>query len=324
MLTFTRSLGHRAAEFSMPPLGEQEKRYVLDVLKDAFGEVNQSLFIPQDNPEKLRDALMKASPYLASVGEQLREKLDQEYSVICVSRAWLDQLDIDTRAALLYALATIMGSPTATDQVDRKVVWDIKALGTGMKEGHVPTFSEHAYEADLHTDTQYYQSPERFMLLYFNEAAKCGGGESFCRDISCIEQELSKTDKGQWALDVLRREKVPFRIPMTFTSDGSQEAEEVTIAPILGDTPHVRYRTDTMNRGFELHPEMETKELREAIDIFTEELFRPEPLVSAFLENDTLLALNNHECLHGRTEFSDPERHVFRIRIEETLSSNAA
>lgn len=324
MLTHVQSLGHRAAEYSIPPLPEQEKIQILGTLKHFLGEITQSAFVPLENEQEVRAALSVASPSLSKIGEQLRDKLATEHSAILISHAWIDHLDLDTRAALLFALSVVMGSPTLTDQVDRKVVWDIRALGDGMQEGHVPTFSEHSYEASLHTDTQYYEAPERFMLLYFNQPAKCGGGVSFCRDVSCIETEMSKTEQGRWALDVLQREELPFRIPMTFTKDGSQDAEEVTFARIFAEKPHIRYRTDTLERGFELHPECETPEIRRALDIFTEELLRPEPMITAFLERDSLLALNNHECLHGRSEFSDQDRHAFRIRIADNPDKIAA
>lgn len=245
MLTHVQSLGYRAAEFSIPPLPEPEKTQILGTLQHFLGEVTQSAFVPQENESELQGALREASPALTRLGERLREKLDTDYSIILVSRTWIDHLDLDTRAALLFTLSMAMGSPTPTDQVNRKVVWDIRALGNKMRAGHVPTFSEHAHEAALHTDTQYYEAPERFMLLYYNQPASCGGGRSFCRDISCVKQELSKTEQGRWALDVLQREKLPFRIPMTFTKDGSQDAEEVTFARILGDRPHILLIGDT-------------------------------------------------------------------------------
>ncbi len=323
MLTHTQNLGYRAAEFSISPLPEAEKNQTLKTLRHYYGEASQSLFVPHDKEDELRLALQEASPTLAKLGEELRERLDQDYSLMLIKRTWINHLELDTRSALLFALSLSMGSPTPTDQVDKKVVWDIRALGDKMEKGHVPTFSEHAYEAELHTDTQYYKSPERFMLLYYNHPAQCGGGLSYCRDITSIKEEMSKTQDGRWALDVLETEELPFRIPMTFTSDGSQNAEEVTFAPILGQRPHIRYRKDTLERGFKLHPEKETPHVKKALNIFTQELFKPEPALSAFVERDSMLALNNHECLHGRSEFSDPERHAFRIRIAAQQDQHA-
>lgn len=317
MLTHIQNLGHRAAEYEIPALSQKERDQTLETLKHYYGDIDQSAFVPKDNEADISKSLADAAPTLKELGDLLREKLDNDHSLMLINRTWIDDLDLDQRAALLFSLSMQMGSPTPTDQVDKKVVWDIRTRGNNLPAGHVPTFSEHADEACLHTDTQYYQSPERFMLLYYNQPAQCGGGLSYCRDITCIKDEMSKTNEGRWALDFLENEEMPFRIPMTFTSDGSQTAEEVTFAPILANKPHVRYRKDTLERGFKLHPEKDTADVRKALDIFTKELFKPEHTITALVQRDQLLALNNHECLHGRSEFSDPERHAFRIRIKE-------
>jgi len=39
--------------------------------------------------------------------------------------------------------------------------------------------------------------------------------------------------------------------------------------------------------------------------------------VERTLEPDTLVLINNHEALHGRTAFTDLARHAVRIRIAE-------
>ncbi|WP_417782613.1 TauD/TfdA family dioxygenase [Terasakiella pusilla] len=317
MLTHTQDLGYRAAQYAITPLSKKERDNTLAALKHHYGSTAQSAFIPKNNEEAIRIDLAQAAPSLKRLGEDLREKLDRDHSLIMLSRTWIDDLDTDQRAALLFSLALQMGSPTPTDQVDKKVVWDIRALGDKMKSGHVPTFSEHADEACLHTDTQYYPAPERFMLLYYNHPAACGGGLSYCRDISCIKDEMAKTADGRWALNILETTDLPFRIPTTFTSDKAQDTCEVTFAPILSQTPHVRYRKDTLERGFALHPEYKTADVEKALSLFTQELNRADKNVSAFVQRDQLLAINNHECLHGRSEFKDIQRHAFRIRIQD-------
>lgn len=317
MLTHTQDLGYRAAQYSIAPLSKKERDNTLAVLAHHYGSTAQSAFIPKANENDIRIDLADASPTLHTLGEDLRNKLDRHHSLIMISRAWIDDLDTDQRAGLLFSLSMQMGSPTPTDQVDKKVVWDIRALGDKMKSGHVPTFSEHADEACLHTDTQYYPAPERFMLLYYNQPAACGGGLSYCRDISCIKDELAKTSEGRWALNILETTDLPFRIPTTFTSDKAQDTCEVTFAPVLAQTPYVRYRKDTLERGFALHPDLKTPDVEKALSLFTQELDRADRNVSAFVEKDQLLAINNHECLHGRSEFKDIERHAFRIRIQD-------
>lgn len=317
MLSFIENLGYRSAAFAISGVPEQEQFQILSTLRHFYGDISQSALVPPAHEKALQSALAQASPTLTHIGEQLRDKLNTDYSAILISRIGIDHLDLDTRAALLFALSLSMGSPTPTDKVDRKVVWDIRALGCTMRAGHVPTFSEHPQEAVLHTDTQYYQTPERFMLLYCNQSAQCGGGFSTFRDIGCVKQALDKTEQGRWALEMLEHESLPFRVPMSFTKDAGQNTQEITYAPIFSDRPHVRYRRDTLEQGFKLKPELETPHVRQALDIFAAELERADMSISTMLQPDDLLVLNNHECLHGRTAFSDLNRHAFRIRINE-------
>jgi hypothetical protein len=37
---------------------------------------------------------------------------------------------------------------------------------------------------------------------------------------------------------------------------------------------------------------------------------------SFFMPRDALVVMNNHEGLHARTAFQDPDRHLLRIRLQ--------
>ena len=54
----------------------------------------------------------------------------------------------------LMSLALFLGTPTATDVVDKKIIWPVKPVHYAA--GRLTTISEDAYTADLHTDTQYF------------------------------------------------------------------------------------------------------------------------------------------------------------------------
>jgi alpha-ketoglutarate-dependent taurine dioxygenase len=317
MLTFIRELGMRCAEFSIEPLPEAQTAIVLATLRHYIGDIRQAALVPQPNEAKIKAALGEAVPQIKQQGEHLRQLLNQDYSVILLSRYWIDQYDLDTRAALLYAQSLFIGSPTPTDKVDHKVVWDVRALDNTKCTDHQPTFSEHSDEAKLHTDTQYYPTPERFMMLYSNRPAQCGGGSSSFRDINSIKQTLNQTEQGRQAIAILSQTSLPFRVPMSFTKDGKKGTKEFTYAPILADKPKIRYRQDTLNQGFKDHPHHQTEQTSQALDIFNTELSRTDAQTCLILQADAMLLMNNHECLHGRTAFSDQHRHSFRIRMAE-------
>lgn len=330
MLTHLQDLGFRAGEFSARPIPEPEIGRVLSVLKAFYGpEADPSALVPPGQEEKLREAELRAAiadaaPSLAALGTALRDALEADHSGVLVRRAGLGGLDLDTRRFVLYALSLCMGSPTATDKIDRKVVWDIKLRPEKVRDGSASTFSEHAYEADFHTDTQYFPNPERYMLLYVAVPAACGGGRSTLRDVRCVKDALARSEDGRWALDLLSRQELPFRIPATFTTTGRCDSVEVTFARIFGDRPSVRFRTDTLEMGLEAFPDYDTPDVRRALDILQAELEVEDRRLETFLEADALLAVNNHEVLHGRGAFEDPDRHVLRIRIDDGAPQDAA
>ncbi|WP_247879168.1 TauD/TfdA family dioxygenase [Azospirillum brasilense] len=263
----------------------------------------------------MRGELAEAAPGLSALATAIRDRLETSHSGVLIRRAHLGRHDLDTRRRLLYALAVGIGAP----RIDRKVVWDIKLRPELVRSGGASTFSEHADEADFHTDTQYFPNPERYMLLYFAQAAACGGGRSSLRDARCVREALSGSDEGRWALDLLSRTALPFRIPATFTRTGS-----VTFATVFGDRPLIRFRTDTLRRGLAARPEHNTPDVRRALAILRAELDNPARRLETFMESDSLLAMNNHEALHGRGAFADPDRHALRIRIDDGAPQDGA
>ena len=325
MLKHVQDLGFRAGEFTVAPLSDAEAGRILDVLAARHGaETDAAPLVPDGREADLRGELTEAAPGLSALAEAIRDRLETSHSGVLIRRAHLGHRDLDTRRRLLYALAVCMGTPTATDRIDRKVVWDIKVRPEMVRTGSASTFSEHADEADFHTDTQYFPTPERYMLLYFARAAACGGGRSSLRDVRCVREALAASEEGRWALDLLSRRALPFRIPATFTSTGSRDAVEVTFATVFGERPSIRFRTDTLRRGLHACPEHDTPDVRRALAILQAELDNPARRLETFMESDSLLAINNHEALHGRGAFADPERHALRIRIDDGAPQDSA
>ncbi|WP_145673263.1 TauD/TfdA family dioxygenase [Azospirillum brasilense] len=325
MLTHVHDLGFRTGEFTVEPMPDAETARVLAILAARHGaESDAAALVPDGSEAELRGELAEAAPGLSALATAIRDRLESSHSGVLIRRAHLGRHDLDTRRRLLYALAVGIGAPTATDRIDRKVVWDIKLRPELVRSGAASTFSEHADEADFHTDTQYFPTPERYMLLYFARAAACGGGRSSLRDARCVRAALAGSDEGRWALDLLSQTALPFRIPATFTRTGSRDAVEVTFATVFGDRPLIRFRTDTLRRGLAARPEHDTPEIRRALAILQAELDNPARRLETFMESDSLLAMNNHEALHGRGAFADPDRHALRIRIDDGAPQDSA
>lgn len=328
MLTHLQDLGIRLGDFTLPALSKRETDNALAILGAFYGNLDSSadgafdpaLLVPRGDEAAIRAALERDAPQLAASARALRKTLEGDYSAVLVRRMQLDHLPPAQRSFILFGLSLCMGTPTPTDQILRRIVWDVKASAARMQAGDVSTFSEHAYEAGLHTDTQYFDHPERYVLLYFVRGADCGGGISRLRDVTCIRRQLARSERGRWALEFLSQQRLPFRIPATFTGTGRRDAVELTYATVFSDTPAIRFRVDTLEAGLAARPEYATPQVREALAILYAELERPEFVYEELLGADSVLLINNHEVLHGRTEFADMQRHAVRIRIADTLA----
>lgn len=318
MLKHLQDLGFRAGLFAAAPLPEPEIARVLAVLDEFYGPGRQvAALVPLADEAPLRAALQAAAPSLAELGQALRQRLDSSHTGVLIRRLGLSHLDPASRSFVLFALAQCIGRPTPTDKLDQRIVWDIKVRADKLREGSISTFSEHPYEADFHTDTQYFPDPERYLSLYCIQPAACGGGRSTFRDLDCILEQLSRSAAGREAVAYLQDRALPFRIPATFTSTGRADCQEVTCAPIFGERPRLRYRRDTLEAGLKVFPEQDGPELRRALGVFQAEIDAPDLRLETRLEADDFFIVNNHEALHGRSDFQDHHRHLLRIRVAE-------
>lgn len=316
MLKHQQDFGFRIGAFSTSAISAGEIAKVEDILKSYYGPDSDAI-VPRDDESEIRSEIQAAAPGLAALAAGIREALESTHSAVIIPKLQLAHLPLSTRKFVLYALTLCMGSPTATDRVENRVIWDILARDETLKSGHLPTYSEHAATAELHTDTQYFLRPERYLSLYFVQPADCGGGKSMLRDNGCIQNNLARSQDGRWAMDFLRSQPLPFRIPTTFTADQDPHTIEVTLAPIFGSRPGIRYRLDTLRRGLEARPDYDTPEARRAIAILEKEIDDPTSRVDSMCQADDFLVINNHEILHGRGSFSDRKRHALRIRIDD-------
>jgi alpha-ketoglutarate-dependent taurine dioxygenase len=319
MLAHRSDYGYRVGEFAVSAIPERETAAIQAIVTRYFGaEPGSEKLVPHPRQDQIRAEIKVVAPAVAALARAITSRLEDDYSGLILPATGLAGLAFSDRCATLYGLTLCMGRPTATDKVRRRVIWDVRAR-VGLKPGHVATFSEHSQEADLHTDGQYDAIPERYLMLYVEKAASCGGGVSQLRDIRCVIRELEKTAEGRWALDYLSGNDFPFRAPIAFSTNASKDDLDVTFAPILGRRPMVRYRTDTLESGLAAFPEYDTPDARRAIAIFRAELANEALRLDAHMADDTIVVINNQEIIHGRGEFKDQHRHLMRIRMSDDI-----
>lgn len=301
--------------FDMPQFWAARLQPLLDVFESYYGEEADPARVGHHAKEpRFRLDVYDAAPELLQLSSELYELLGGRYCALLTKNFGLSAYPLPIQRKLLLCTSLALGSPTPTDQVSLRILWDVKARPTSQT--HYATFSEHAAEAYYHTDTQYFSYPEKYIFLYTVCAAKCGGGVSHFLDSRLVKNQLMANSQGRVACKLLETRKLPFRIPSSFTSSGTAACAEFTFSPIFGDTPYIRFRKDTLEEGLRLRPEYDSPEVRWALELLECAIDSSTDTFSSPLPADSFSIVNNHVALHARTAFSDTSRHLIRARMQ--------
>lgn len=131
-----------------------------------------------------------------------------------------------------------------------------------------------------------------------------------------LKQRLAQTAQGRAALQVLAETPLPLRIPKAFREKYGY-AKSYAYRPILAETPLWRWRKDKIEHGLVKHPECATPEVRAALDTVADELAATIDQNRQVVPTDGIVIIDNHVAFHGRTAFTDPARHLLRIRFNQ-------
>lgn len=290
---------------------------IFDILSKYFDDFNDNGFYAHPDEIALRSEL-KRVPTLAHLTEAL-QGLRAHGAV--VHNLGLAGLPEDRRNAVLVALTLMLGYPTSTDQRTGRVAWNVKARPVCAGDGRFTTFSERVGSADMHTDSSFYPMPEEQFVLYVVHAARCGGGRSLLVDGEDIHQALQATPAGRAAFELLSTMPVPFRVPAIYAAGDDQV--EVLTAPVFGPARRsgarftMRWRHDSIVKGLAARPDLDTPELRAAVALMHDVVEHRATRADDHLPDDTLMLIDNHHTLHGRTNYEDEARHLIRIRISD-------
>jgi alpha-ketoglutarate-dependent taurine dioxygenase len=312
MLTHQKDLAFGIGRFTLPNIWHDTAHHIEQILQSFYGFKDCTKFSAEVDQKLLSQAILSV-PCLHELQQQMIELKNDGYCTILIDQFGLNSFLPCQRNKLLFAFSLALGYPTPTDPHQGQLLWDVKPRS--LPKGHFATFSEHSDRAELHTDTQYYNQPEDYFLLYVVRAARCGGGKSLFCDGRDIQSSLLETSQGQEAYDVLSTFSFPFRIPTTFTQAGMVSAVETTQAPIFGDEPLIRFRQDTLEKGFEARPDLDVPEAREALRVLNHVLENKVNVLNHYMQDDELVICDNHTALHGRTIYLDPNRHFIRVRM---------
>lgn len=299
--------------------GDELERIVALVAR-YFPDFNGNGFYPHPDEIALQGEL-QALPTLRHLAQRLGRAGARG---VAISNLGLAALGEAQRNAVLYAIALCRGFPTSTDQRTRRVAWDVRARQSAPAAARFVTFSERVGAADMHTDSSFYPMPEEQFLLYVVAAARCQGGASLLIEVDDIAHELQRTPAGRTAFAMLGATPVPFRVPSVYAA--KDEQVEYHQAPVFqrqrDGSLGMRWRYDAICKGLEARPQQRTPALLAALALLNEVIEERAPRLERQLPDDTLLWVDNQRVLHGRAMYSDPARHLIRIRISNIPNAN--
>lgn len=208
-------------------------------------------------------------------------------------------------------ISELVGQPIGHDS-SGKIIWDIKS--NPKSDSFVKTYSEHSHEAELHTDSQYSFYPEDYFGLLTLKKATCGGGISYLLSLEDVLETLRKLPDGKNIEFILRNTDYPFIVPNVFKK--SDKEVEFNYGPILRDN-EIRFRIDTFEKALKFKGSNYTDEQINAYQVLKDVILNNPNTKEFYLEENDLIFINNKTMLHGRSMFSDANRHLLRIRMNK-------
>ncbi|WP_170304240.1 TauD/TfdA family dioxygenase [Duganella radicis] len=291
---------------------------ILAIVRRYFSDFNDNGFYPHPDETALQREL-RAVPTLQRLSQLIGHA---EARGLAITGLGLTGLGEAQRNAILYAIALCQGFPTSTDQRTHRVAWDIRARPESGQNSRYVTFSERVGNADMHTDSSFYPMPEEQFMLYVVSAAGCNGGETLLVDVDDIHAELQRSEAGRAAFALLCATPLPFRVPSVYAA--SDDGVEVHLAPVFqrhDGMLAMRWRHDSIVKGLAARPQHDTPAVRAALELLNEVIEFRAPRFCQQLPDDTLLWADNRHALHGRGVYTDPARHLIRIRISDLANA---
>lgn len=286
-------------------------------------------FFPHPDETSLQARLHEV-PALHTLARQLA---GTELKALIIHPLGLSGFSTHDRTLLLFALSLAIGFPTPTERRYHRIFWDVKSRSPctkGQRKESFPTFSERTGRADMHTDSSFIAMPEEHFLLYTLRSARCGGGASCLIDVNDVITALMDTRAGRSALVTLAQ-AWPFEVPSAFADPNTNHVQQrAGLYPIFSPSTKpgacltIRWRHDAIIKGLAAHPHLATPQRLAALSLTHDLIENNVPCFKQVLEDDSLLWVDNHHMLHGRTDFTDPDPHLIRIRISQRPNASRA
>jgi alpha-ketoglutarate-dependent taurine dioxygenase len=280
----------------------------------VIDEVPGDELVEVHDPAALRTLLRAVAPQLSAFTDRVRRAFDEQRAcAVVIPEVSLAEFDDNGRRQGMCGFAALLGNLPANHPGDA-VVWDVRDRGEDRRRigGHSKTSAAAAY----HTDAGYLRVPPRFFLLYAMRAAACGGGESLLRDGRIVLEQLGRSDTGRAAIEALSQ-TLPRRIPTKFRPVADYSEDGFQYSPVISELPLWRWGKYNTSSALRANPQYATSRVWQALETVTNALVHGPGELRPVIPTDGVIVIDNHIAMHGRTGFTDPNRHLLRIRFHD-------
>lgn len=260
-------------------------------------------------PVHSRGELIARAPALWHAMAHGKKSVDSGLGYLVLRGTHVEKCDDGVAQLMSLFISRAFGIPTRTDKRLQRFAWPIRYEKTDYSS---PTFSQTMAEAAFHTDSQYLDEPERYFGLYCVASDVPGQGTNFLVSRGRVVARLIASHP---AALVHLKSPFPFRVPSVFTASASDEDIEVVWAPIIAGR-HIRFRRDTIMSALAL-PGVAVSDGQLAAMDALEQVISEEPTLKYHLEPGEAIIVDNHSMLHARSPFSDSNRLLYRVRMNE-------
>lgn len=244
------------------------------------------------------------------MGANLLAEVDRKGYLVLTNTGFCDP-SLDECHRRFHEFCAGLGKPLPHNEDPTSIVWPIKPV-PGVNRAF-NTHSELSALAELHTDSAFSEAPDDYFCLYSVKAARCGGGKTLLLSAEDFCEELMSTQDGREAEAIFRSEPFPFAVPSAF-----QETEGLApayVKALVLEGSNIRFRADVIERAAADHPGSLSERQRAALKVAKHVCEASKHLKHLTLTADSVIIINNKTMLHGRTAFTDVERHLLRVRL---------
>jgi alpha-ketoglutarate-dependent taurine dioxygenase len=204
----------------------------------------------------------------------------------------------------LLIFACMLGMPTSHTFDESNFTWEVKTKDYSSND-----YSFSSSFVPLHTDSFFSKKPEKYFFLYAHKTSLLDEGITTLADFFNIREQLLSSKQGTKYYEVLSKKLYPSRVPRIFNTN-----LEVNWSPIVFKDS-IRFRMDRLEAAFDLIDKDYRPIMVEAIEYLNNIIQDERHINRIKLDQNDVILIDNGRMLHGRTEFTNADRTLIRIRF---------